>query len=722
MSHKTSLNLLPGLQDILPSIMQQVPEVALTMRLCSRSMQEVTDQTLSLKGRKLKRIIAPPTSGVTHSLKPASLKESLIQLKTLAPDVASHKDLIVILSARDSYSSLERYREDRSLICLFQALPKEMQKQFPSPQGFTSLQVYEKAALLRVWFREKDFSGVTEIDLRNKKLVTLPPELAKFSKLQRLNINGNMLSKLPDCVFQLTELTELKASKNQLQSLSPAIARLQNLKTLDISKNALKTLPVELETLEQIESFNVSYNQLTTLPASIGNFSQLDLLDISHNKISSLPDIFTGFRKLNAFFCSQNALTRLPPSLALVESLLTIDLSRNKFTAIPLQLAPHRNLESLNLSFNPLENFTYDFSGHTNLEFLQLAGTSLTLFPPDLALPDSLSCINLSCNNLEELPEKILRLPGLKILNLEKNGIQVIDIDLLKNSSIAQILLNNNAISSIPPSLVDLFLEKGIEVILDGNPLNVVRSYKPKHRDALMRVEQKCPLFEGVREGLSNMEALCDFAMIFDYFMHAPVTKCAMQKYRLHYKEDPKRHISCPFTFLTFLLEGIEELPHVRLLDLLSNEENSLTFKDLEPLCHEVDRYLGYNATERVLRKYQEMSIRPSKTKGELFPSEPIGNRKKFIDMLEKELFNEDILDLIFHLGGIEALDYPSIHTTLYALNRALDDDIVGRAFVKHNQETGDHINPHAITPSGKLSRPWILYTHLRQEYLAFID
>jgi Leucine-rich repeat (LRR) protein len=67
------------------------------------------------------------------------------------------------------------------------------------------------------------------LDLRNKRLTALPPEIGQLTGLQRLDLSGNQLTALPPEIVQLTGLQHLDLSGNQLTALTPGIGQLTKL-------------------------------------------------------------------------------------------------------------------------------------------------------------------------------------------------------------------------------------------------------------------------------------------------------------------------------------------------------------------------------------------------------------------------------------------------------------------------------------------------------------
>jgi small GTP-binding protein len=113
------------------------------------------------------------------------------------------------------------------------------------PTNNAGAQAMTNKQLLKVIEKAKA-SGATELDLNDKGLTSLPPEL-----------------------FQLANLTELYLCDNQLTVLPPEICQLTNLTWLDLSFNYLATLPSEIAQLSSLTELNLDGNQLTSPPPEI---------------------------------------------------------------------------------------------------------------------------------------------------------------------------------------------------------------------------------------------------------------------------------------------------------------------------------------------------------------------------------------------------------------------------------------------------------------------
>lgn len=183
------------------------------------------------------------------------------------------------------------------------------------------LRVIEQAA------RDK----VTKLDLGNKQLTALPPEIEELVDLQELYLHGNHLIATPPETTKLTNLRILVLCRNQLTTLQPTIGQLTNLEVLNLGNNRLTRLPSEIGQLTNLTTLDLSTNQLTAMAPEIGQLTHLRWLT----------------------FC-RNQLAALPPEIGHLRNLTWLDLSSNELTTLPSQIDQLSNLKELNLSDNPL--------------------------------------------------------------------------------------------------------------------------------------------------------------------------------------------------------------------------------------------------------------------------------------------------------------------------------------------------------------------------------
>ena len=91
----------------------------------------------------------------------------------------------------------------------------------------------DKKELLRI-IDEAAREGARALELIDKGIPELPPEIGQLTKLQRLVLGYNQLSSLPPEFGKLTNLRVLLLYGNQLSSLRPEFGRLTNLQSLHL--------------------------------------------------------------------------------------------------------------------------------------------------------------------------------------------------------------------------------------------------------------------------------------------------------------------------------------------------------------------------------------------------------------------------------------------------------------------------------------------------------
>ncbi|MCI5224507.1 MAG: GTP-binding protein, partial [Candidatus Electrothrix sp. AR4] len=125
--------------------------------------------------------------------------------------------------------------------------------------------------------------------MTNEKLLKIITEKAKASEETVLNLRKKKLSTLPLEVFQMESLKILYLSHNKLTFLPPEIAQLTNLTRLNLRDNQLTFLPKEIGQLTNLQYLHIGLNQLTLLPPEICQLSNLKELYLDDNPLSSPP-------------------------------------------------------------------------------------------------------------------------------------------------------------------------------------------------------------------------------------------------------------------------------------------------------------------------------------------------------------------------------------------------------------------------------------------------
>ena len=149
---------------------------------------------------------------------------------------------------------------------------------------------------------------VIELEINNRKLSTIPPEIGQLFSLKRLFISNMQIESLPKEIGQLRNLKMLRAQVD-LNDVPKEIGQLNNLETLNLNVNFLSNLPAEIGQLSSLKTLFVSGNKLSSLPIEIGQLSNLESLSLRGNQLTSLPTEIKQLVNLTGLDVSNNNLS-----------------------------------------------------------------------------------------------------------------------------------------------------------------------------------------------------------------------------------------------------------------------------------------------------------------------------------------------------------------------------------------------------------------------------
>ncbi len=136
--------------------------------------------------------------------------------------------------------------------------------------------------------RAKDKNSKT-LDLSNRDLDYLPPEIGELTTLEHLDLSYNYIEKIPPEFGKLVNLKTLLLLKNKIKELPREIGQLRSLIMLDISHNNFTTFPKEIGFLDELKSLDASYGKLMTLPLEFINLLSLKELYLEENPFEYPP-------------------------------------------------------------------------------------------------------------------------------------------------------------------------------------------------------------------------------------------------------------------------------------------------------------------------------------------------------------------------------------------------------------------------------------------------
>lgn len=132
---------------------------------------------------------------------------------------------------------------------------------------------------------------LTELDISNYLIETLPVTIGTIQSLTSLRIRSNHLRELPCTIGMLRNLTELNLEQNDLRTLPRTIGFLTKLVELNIQSNLLTHLPEELYELTMLERLYVNSNHLTTMSPKMVALNSLHVFVYFNNPISLPPNV-----------------------------------------------------------------------------------------------------------------------------------------------------------------------------------------------------------------------------------------------------------------------------------------------------------------------------------------------------------------------------------------------------------------------------------------------
>lgn len=147
-------------------------------------------------------------------------------------------------------------------------------------------------AEIKTIIQETLASKANKLNLTDKDIVEIPPEIGLLTELRRLWIIGNRkLKKLPPEIGNLRNLKVLDLNRNSLSALPTEFSQLKNLTGLYLSGNKFTTIPKSIFELTELQELRLADNQITELPIDIKKLVNLRELDLRGNPLSIPPEI-----------------------------------------------------------------------------------------------------------------------------------------------------------------------------------------------------------------------------------------------------------------------------------------------------------------------------------------------------------------------------------------------------------------------------------------------
>ncbi|WP_299315552.1 hypothetical protein [uncultured Aquimarina sp.] len=242
---------------------------------------------------------------------------------------------------------------------------------------------------------------VVALELDDKGLTILPPEICDLFYLKTLSLESNMISEIP----------------RQIADLS------NNLRTLNLGGNQIEIIPQEFFSLRKLTDLRMYTNLLIEIPSDINKLIGLRYLSLSNNSLKTLPSELFELSELNALFINNVELLEIPEAITNLSQLTSLGISSNLLGSIPDHVLEMETLTRLDVYNAGISAIPDDITKLTNLKRLQLSGNNLGEINENIGDLFLLENLLLKTNTIEEIPVKLSNLINLQVLDISENNI-----------------------------------------------------------------------------------------------------------------------------------------------------------------------------------------------------------------------------------------------------------------------------------------------------------
>jgi internalin A len=318
----------------------------------------------------------------------------------------------------------------------------------------------------------------TDLDLANKNLTILPPQVGQLINLQELHLSRNHLTTLPAEVGQLANLRELGVGSNRLTTLPSELGHLQHLEELYLDWNQLSVLPREIGNLTSLMKLELHVNRLSALPAEIGQLANLRKLGVGSNQLTSLPSELGHLQHLEELYLDHNQLTVFPSVVLSLRALIRLDIASNGLSTLPAAIRQFPYLKMLGLRENKLTELPGELGELSNLTDLYLDRNHLTTLPPEIRRLTQLQWLYLAHNHLTTLPESLEQLTQLQRLDVAHNCLTALPESLERLPQLQELYLHSNPALGLPPEVFGpTWEEVGDRKAYPAHPASILQYY-----------------------------------------------------------------------------------------------------------------------------------------------------------------------------------------------------------------------------------------------------
>ena len=248
-------------------------------------------------------------------------------------------------------------------------------------------------------------------------------------------------------------MTKINLRNKRLQTLPQNIQKDVNF--LDISLNEIETIPSTYSSLSLLTKINISYNKFTSFQ-SLGKLKSLITIENMMNPIEVIDKSLNKLTNLKSLNCNKNKIQTISEGFC-IQEVTSISFEMNFISELPLSFGLMNNLKQLSLAGNCLHDFPLAIVELHQLVYLNLDYNSLKSIPENINQLSNLINCQLNDNEITIIPKSLFEISSLKTIQLNKNKIVTIpNINSQNQCIVEEFLINDNHISIIPQSITNM--------------------------------------------------------------------------------------------------------------------------------------------------------------------------------------------------------------------------------------------------------------------------
>jgi len=199
----------------------------------------------------------------------------------------SHQDLLTNVESDTVYNNCTFYLGEKQSFAIANSYFRNC--------GFYNSGLFTR--LENSFFHNCEFIGKFALEITNKSLIHLSPDIGNLSFLTHLTVCAPLES-LPEEIKKLSNLQELNLHQCCFTQLPKQIGDLDSLITLNLSGCRITSLPKEIHKLTHLRHLNLNATLCAKLPRQIGSLSNLRHLHMWDMSLDHLPIEMSNLKQL----------------------------------------------------------------------------------------------------------------------------------------------------------------------------------------------------------------------------------------------------------------------------------------------------------------------------------------------------------------------------------------------------------------------------------------